>query len=137
MTLPELTAYLVSEGIGTANVTIFEDFMPPTPNSCVTLIEYGGRNDADVRVFGQAQMVREFPRVQVLVRGEPDDYVTPRNKAQAVMLSLSKLMGVTLSSVVYHLSTPLQSSPFPLVKDDLRRYTICVNFEFFKEISTS
>lgn len=136
MILPELSAFLVTQGIGTANVTIFENFMPPTPNSCVTLAEYGGRMDADVRAFGSAELVREYPRVQALVRGEPDDYVTARLKAQDVVRALSRVMVTTLTGVVWLTSTPLQA-PFVLKRDESRRYVFAVNFEFFKNISTS
>lgn len=136
MTLPELSAYLVAQGIGTANVTVFEDFMPPMPNSCVTLIEYGGRSDPNMRAFGQAEITREYPRVQVIVRGEPDDYVTPRLKAQDVLRALSRVMTVTLTGVEYYTSTPMQSV-FVLDRDELRRYTFAVNFEFFKQVSTT
>lgn len=136
MTLPELSAYLVAQGLGTANVTIFEDFMPPTPNSCITLIEYGGRTSPQIRAFGEAEMSREFPRIQVSVRGEPDDYVTPRIKAQDVMRCLSKLMSTSISGINYYTSTPIQS-PFPLLRDELRRYVFAVNFEFFKQVSTT
>jgi hypothetical protein len=134
--LPELTAYLVSDGQGVANVTLFEDFMPPTPNTCVTITEYGGRTAPDIRIFGQAEMTREYPRVQLLVRGEPDDYVTPRKKAQDVIRSMSKIMTTTLSGFVYLIVTPLQM-PFLLRRDELRRYVFAVNCEVFKQISTT
>ena len=136
MTLPEISAWLVTQNIGVANVTIFEDFMPPTPNSCVTVIEYGGRSAPDVRVFGQAEIAREYPRVQILVRGEPDDYVTPRLKAQDAMRAMTRIMTTTLSSVNYYTSTPIQSV-FPLVRDDLRRYVFAFNVELFKAVSTT
>jgi hypothetical protein len=136
MTLPELSAYLVAEGIGTANVTIFEDFMPPTPNSCVTIREYGGRADVNVRAFGQAEMTREFPRVQILVRGEPDDYTTPRVKAQDVMRAMTRIMSVTLSGIEYYTSTPIQSV-FPLMRDEVRRYVFAFNVELFKQVSVT
>jgi hypothetical protein len=134
--LPDLSAWLVTQSVGVANVTLFEDFMPPEPNSCVVLTEYGGRSDPNVRTFGQAEITREFSRVQALVRGEPDDYVTPRLKAQDVVRAMSRLMTVTLSGIVYYTSTPLQA-PFPLDRDQLRRYVFAVNFEFFKQVSTS
>ena len=136
MTLPEISAWLVAQGIGTANVTIFEDFMPPTPNSCVTVIEYGGRSAPDVRVFGQAEIAREYPRVQILVRGEPDDYVTPRLKAQDAMRAMTRIMTTTLSSVNYYTSTPIQSV-FPLTRDEMRRYVFAFNVELFKAVSTT
>jgi len=136
MTLPEISAWLVTQNIGVANVTIFEDFMPPTPNSCVTVIEYGGRSTPDIRAFGQAEMIREYPRVQILVRGEPDDYVTPRVKAQDVMRAMTRIMTTTLSGINYYTSTPIQSV-FPLDRDDLRRYVFAFNVELFKAVSTT
>lgn len=136
MTLPEISAYLATQSIGTANVNIFEDFLPPTPNSCVAVIEYGGRSSPDIRSFGQAEMTREYPRIQILVRGEPDDYVTPRVKAQDVMRAMSRIMTTSLSGVSYYTSTPIQSV-FPLVRDDLRRYVFAFNVELFKAVSTT
>lgn len=110
--------------------------MPPSPDSCVTLIEYGGRSDADVRTFGAAEVVREYNRVQALVRGAPADYAAPRAKAQDVLRALSRIMTTTLSGVQYYTSTPLQA-PYMLERDDLLRYVIAVNFEFFKQVSTT
>lgn len=134
MTLPELSAYLATQGIGTVGSTIFEDFLPPTPDACVALFEYGGRADHNIRAFGQAELTREFPRVQVLVRGAADDYGTPRVKIQDVLRALTRVMTVTLSGIEYYTATPLQS-PFTLERDGMRRYVLAVNFEFFKAVS--
>lgn len=136
MTLPELSAYLATQSIGTQNVTLFENFQPSSPNTCVTICEYGGRTAPDMRVFGAAEIVREYPRVQFLIRGEPDDYVTPRVKAQDTMRAVSRIMMTTLTGVVYYTSTILQP-PFVLKKDELRRYVLCFNAEFFKAVSTT
>lgn len=136
MTLVELSAFLETQSIGTRNVNLFEDFMPPTPNTNVTIFEYGGRTDPDVRAFGSAELIREFPRIHVEVRGEPEDYVTPRVKAQDVVRALARIMTTSLSGVAYYTATPLQA-PFPLLRDELLRYVFAVNFEFFKAISTT
>lgn len=136
MTLPELSAYLATQNVGTLGVTLFEDFLPPTPDACVALMEYGGRSSPDVRAFGQAEMTREYSRVQVLVRGAADDYVTPRTKIQDVTRILSRIMTETLTGIVYYTSTPLQT-PFVLERDGMRRYVLAVNFEFFKQVSVT
>jgi hypothetical protein len=90
----------------------------------------------DARIFGQAEIAREYPRVQFLIRGEPDDYVTPRVKAQDTMRAVSRVMVTTLTGVAYYTSTILQS-PFPLRRDELRRWVFCFNAEFFKAVSTT
>lgn len=136
MVLNDLSEFLESEGVGTRNVDIFEDFMPPTPDSCVTLIEYGGRTAPDVRTFGGAEMIREYSRVQALVRGGPSDYATPRVKAQDVMRVLSRVMSKTIGGVFYLTSTPLQP-PYLYDRDGLLRYVFVVNFEFFKQVSVT
>lgn len=136
MILADLTAWLATQGIGTVGATLLENFMPPSPDSVVVLTDYGGRYQPDVRNFGAAVMVREYTRVQALVRGGPEDYETPRRKAQDVMLALSKVMSVTLSGTDYFTSVPLQT-PRVIEKDGMQRYVFSVNFEFFKRVSTA
>lgn len=136
MMISEIVAYIVAQGAGTENVNLFKDFRPPTPHTCVTVTEYPGRTAADVWKFGQEGVQREYPRAQIVVRGEPNDYETPRLKAQALYLLVSKGGPSVMSGTQYYSITPLQP-PFLLEKDGLNRYVFAVNFEMFKEVTAS
>ena len=40
--LNDLAEYLEDQAVGTVGTDIFKGFMPPTPNSCVTIYDAGG-----------------------------------------------------------------------------------------------
>ena len=129
----EIADYLVANGVGTAVGTdVFRGFMPPLPDVCVGVYETGG--SAPENGFGTTGLLHEFPNVQIIVRGAPKDYATPRATADVAWRKLAEIQGTTLGSTKYLIVLPLQS-PAPLSKDARLRWLIAFNARCEKELS--
>ena len=137
MVLPELTTYLAaySPSLGlTGGTNLFYGIMPPTPDLCVALFEYGS-TPPEITV-GATVIGFEDPRIQVRVRGVKDDYDTPRLLLNKIVEALVKIQEQTLSGTQYHAVLPKQS-PFMLLMDDNFRLTFACNFEVTKDWSST
>lgn len=132
MVLAELVTYLEAQGVGTPATDLFYGFVPDTPDSLVCLMEYGGlRNEPEL---GGTTVRLEFPRVQVITRGAKQDYDTPRQKIQDVVVAFTKIGTQALSGVEYKAVEALQP-PFLLKRDDLFRFVFVCNFQVTKNFS--
>jgi|WetSurSiteA1Bulk_404760.scaffolds.fasta_scaffold78569_2 hypothetical protein len=132
-TATEIKAYLDSLGtLGTIRI----GFMPATPNVMGIINEYGGQ--APEHRYGVAGVGYEKPSIQILFRGEPDDYSGPRAKAEIAYRALAAIPPGALGAGVttqYLTINPMQS-PFPIRPiDDNRRHTIGFNCDLMKELS--
>ncbi len=132
MLLPELGTYLQTAGIGTLGTDLFLGLLPPTPDNCVVIAEYGGM--APEHNQGTLTLRYEFPRVQVLVRNT--SYATGMLKARDIMGDMAAAADSTMSGVVYHSVDALQS-PFFLQRDDNNRWVFACNYQVFKAVSSS
>lgn len=132
MLLPELGAFLSTQGIGTLGTDIFLGTLPAEPDNCVALRDYGGL--APEHDLGTDHLRYEFPRVQVLVRNT--DYVTGHMKAFDIVGDFEAIQDSTLSGVRYRCVDSLQS-PFCLKQDENRRWVFACNYQVAKAISTS
>jgi hypothetical protein len=86
--------------------------------------------------FGTEGLLYEYPQVQVVVRGAPDDYDGPFSNIEAIYLDLPKIQATALTSgKLYHLVRALQH-PFVLDRRDEKGRTVwVVNFEVKREVS--
>ena len=135
MLLPEVAAYLIAQGIGTAlDTDVFLGKIPADPDVVVVLSEYTGM--ADEPDLGTGNIRLEFPRIQVLCRGAKDDYATPRQTAQTAKQKLMKVLNQTLSGVRY-LAINVESGPFFLRRDQNDRIEIVANYQVTKEFSAT
>lgn len=135
--LNEIAAKLASLGLGTVGTTIHIQTMPETDASSsgmpmCAVYEYGGLA-ADLG-FGDTGILHEHPSVQVVFRGWPYDYATPRTSAGTAHNGLASVQGTTLSGTNYLLIRPSQS-PFPIKKDEMHRWYIGCNYQIDKEPS--
>ena len=81
MLLSEIAAYLALQpGLGAVGAYIRVGFMPDTPNSLLTVYEYGGAPPEGG--LGVTGIQYEWPGVQIVCRGEPNDYAGPRAKIE-------------------------------------------------------
>jgi len=137
MLLPELGAYLIAQGVGTALGTdMFLGKLPPTPDAIVAIFEYASLADEpDLGVDGK-NIRYEYPRVQIVCRGVRDDYATPRTTAQNAKKALMKVQGSTLTGTYYLAVTP-ESGPFFLRRDLNDRLEFVTNFQVYKGLSAS
>jgi len=79
---------------------------------------------------------REKPVVQLIVRGAPYDYATPRLWAQQIWVALGTIRNTSLSGVFYLWVKPLQSIA-KLHDDDYARRLWTAQFRIDKNVSTA
>ncbi len=131
--LSEIGDYLATELSATLGTDLFLGFMPESPDACTAIYEYAGVPPQTG--FGFAGIQHEQPGVQVVCRGEADDYTTPQAVAQVAYRKLAEVQGDTLGSTPYLMISPRQS-PFVLRRDDQRRVLIVFNAIAEKELSS-
>lgn len=136
MVLPELIAYLVAEGLGTAATNLFYAVEPPSPDDTLTLYEYGGL--ANEPEMGTPGTRLEFPSIQARARGV--DYNATRLRLQNVVSSFTKVgtdsSRIALSGVNYKAILAIQPPQY-LMQDVLFRYIFVCNFRVTKEFSAT
>lgn len=128
----EIVAKLVALGLGVSGTSLFIGLMPDTPNVCGTVYEYPGLEP--VMGFGSPGIDFETPAIQVVFRGEPRDYATPRANAESAYRGLAAVEATTLSGTFYHTITPRQA-PFLMRRDENERVYIACNFLCEKALS--
>lgn len=131
-TLAELEAYLLGAGLGLTSTNLTRVEMQPTPDVQTTLYEYQG--EPDDPGFGITVAQFEYPRVQVVCRGEVDDYDTPRLQLEKIRQKLASIRGATLSSTKWYFVTCL-GAPVSLGKDSNGRHRVACSFRIQKEPS--
>jgi hypothetical protein len=130
--LHQLASYLDTQGIGTYSPTsvdgdIFLNFLPIQPEECIGLFLYGGvavmttRNDDAIK-FDRAS-------IQIYVRGNPEDALTPQTKAKNIYNLLCGLSHTTLMTGGDFILNilPVQSEPVFLERDNNLRFEYTVN----------
>jgi minor capsid protein len=133
--LEELGVHLQTLGLGVLSETLFLDGFPQdapgasTPDLIAALVETPGFPSDSVH--GDTAPSREHPVVQLLVRGAPYDYATPRQWAQQIWLALGAIHNTPLSGVLYLSVHPMQSV-FKLRNDDYARRIVTAQFRIDK-----
>ena len=130
--LIEIGAKLAALGLGTVGTDIFLGELPASPYACGVVYEYGGI--APEKSFSTSTLRFETPAVQVVFRGLPGDYASPRAKAATAFAGLAAIEATTLSGTIYYEITP-QQSPFMLTRDENECVLIATNYLCQKEIS--
>jgi len=140
--LEEVRTQLISDSVGIADETkdwaIHLKLMPETKSAetgqwlgLICLYESGG-SSPDMG-FGSTIPRFKFPRLMVQTRGIPNDYDTPNTKIQLaydalIAIGSDQLLGSTKYQLVRAVS-----EPFPLGKDDNKRWRFSCNFDIQKE----
>jgi Bacteriophage minor capsid protein len=122
--LEELGTYLQTAGLGTMASTLFLGALPEdapgvsTPDLIAALVEIPGFPPEYTHdILGPS---REFPMIQLLVRGAPYDYATPREWAQALLMALGSIRNQALSGTFYLGAMPWHTV-YKLRDDDYAR----------------
>lgn len=135
MVLDELGIHLQTLGLGILAETLFLDGLPQdapgmaTPDLVAALVETPGFPSESIH--NTPEPSREHPVVQLLVRGAPYDYATPRQWAQQIWMALGSIRNTALSGVFYLTVHPLQSV-FKLRNDDYARRIVTAQFRIDK-----
>lgn len=132
MTLDEIGAFVASACSRTVGTDLFKGLLPTAPDVCMAIHEYGG-TEPDM-VFHRATIAVEHPRVQVVVRGAPHDYATPRAMAELAYRAMAEASAQVVSGTRYLQMRPLQP-PFSMGRDEKSRLLIGFNAQLDKEPS--
>lgn len=129
--LEDIAAYLATEAT-LATATIRTGRLPASPDSVIVVQEYGGVPPNTG--FGTPGLKDEMPGVAIRVRGDAEDYATPRATIQLVYRHMAKLQAMTLGTPgVFYRMARAQQAPFPLELDSDRRHVFGVNYLIEKE----
>lgn len=128
--LVEILTFLNTLSLGTITMAT----MPASPDVIGTIYEYAGR--VPEGRFGVVGVGWEKPAYQLIFRGSPHDYATPRAKAETAYRALAAVQpGSVGGSSAEYLWFDIQQQPFPLRKDQNERFYIAFNFYAYKELS--
>jgi hypothetical protein len=126
----EIADYLVTKGLGTFGVDIFDDKLPTDPDSAILIRPSGG--SGPTFGFGTPGVKTDNPTIQVKVRGLPYDPASGQAKAFSAYYEIAKIQAQTLGTSFYYTSNPLQP-PFQLERDANERFIWAFNVLFEKE----
>lgn len=123
-TLIDLATYLdTQQGSLTLGTNLFVGRMPDSPDTCVTLYEYGGT--APDNTMGGGLPVLQNPSVQIAVRASA--YSSAETLITSCSSSLESVVDELLSGTRYNRVSAIQS-PFPLERDTHDRIIFVQNF---------
>lgn len=135
MVVEEIADYLKALSYG----SIFRNAIPPGSAAggsdvCIALIAYGPTRSSEGR-FGSVELFREHPRVQVFVRGVPNDSLEPAQRANALYLEVGRIPVPTVIGGVRYLEVHILQPPAPLKQDENKCFRFAFNVEFYKDVS--
>lgn len=134
MLLDDIGSILQTAGIGTVGTDIFLNALPPSPDTCVAIMETAGLPPE--RTMGNSGVpLLERPGFQVLCRGARDEYQTTRTTANTVFRLIGAALEQTVNSTRY-LSIDAISSVFDAGNDENERPIIACNYLAIKEVTT-
>jgi len=116
---------LVSASVGTFGTDIFIGKLPLTPDLAVGIMQSGGKSPNPLFLV-------DFPSIQVMVRGKPNDYQGAIAKIQAVKDALLGLPVQTINGDKWS-RINIIGDINNLGYDDLNRITFSINFSLVVE----
>ncbi|MCG3776798.1 MAG: hypothetical protein JW395_3669 [Nitrospira sp.] len=132
MSTPALDVRLFLVNLGSLG-TIIIGKMPASPDVMGAINEYGGQTPEGA--FGVAGVKYEKPSLQIVFRGDPNDYAGPMAKARIAWAALAAVQpGVLTGASTTFLTIVPQQSPFSLGVDENKRFEIACNFYCTKEL---
>jgi hypothetical protein len=109
-------------------VNLFLGNLPAeAPNSVVLVQQYEGQ--PPTFTMGSAVSALESPRIQLLVRGEPEDYPTTYNWAYALRNLLGAITTRQTIDGINLLRIAPQGIPNPMPYDEVKRPRFTTNFQ--------
>jgi hypothetical protein len=125
----EMAAKLTAAGL-TTGYTVARGQLLSTPDKQIALYETGGTSP-DVAFGGDTV---DNPGLQIVVRGEAQDYDGPRETIEAIYQAILSWGAFTQSDTRYLNVTPLQA-PFVRNRDGNQRIEFAFNVLVSKELS--
>jgi hypothetical protein len=138
--LDDMASFLVAKLVGTlwngSTGTIFLGSMPDSsvePNAVIVLLEDSGSRPYET-MGTDSRPVIEQPRLTVLTRGEPSEYVEARGTCVAAWRQLCLIANETVNGTYYQRVAPL-GSPAPLDRDENDRWTFMASFDVMRAVT--
>lgn len=133
----DIQAYLSGAGLGlTSGTNLFRYLMPPSPDICVALDQYDSMSPEPDLGSNPGVIRAEYPLIQAVARGVPDDGDGPSAMLKAIvdklMLVGSSSSLTTLSGTRYQAIIPKQTPFFRNRDDNFRQEWVC-NFQVYKD----
>lgn len=126
--LEELVTYLDTQMPSlTAGTNLFANWMDDAPtvgNTIVSIYETPSVNPEHVMAVGTPPVTH--PSFQLMVRGEPEDYINTKVLIDGCWTALNNLMDTTLG--VYRVTMLATDSPFFIGRDNSNRLKLVANF---------
>jgi len=97
------------------------------PNSAVLIQQYAA--GAPTFTMGTAVFALENPRIQIQVRGEPEDYPGTWSWTRAIQYAMGAFTSITTLDGLTILRAEPTSAPNPLPYDDANRPKFTINFQ--------
>lgn len=110
---------------GTLGTNLFLAVLPETPDACVAIYENSGSSPTFTMGSGGIQI--DYPMLQIICRGNREDYPTTRDKAESIRVLLATVLEKTVSGVHIMRIEPMGSVNL-LGVDPKYRPLVSVNF---------
>lgn len=123
-----LAGHISTNNLGTQGTSLFIGQMPDTDILTSVLSEYEG----DVIETNASGIAIYRPSLQVRVKGQSEDYESPRARIAAIQTLLSAISNQTINSVDFLRVRPT-SSILSLGQDERLRWSFSINFEVLVE----
>ena len=129
--------YIEDQGHGTFGSDLFLARMPEAPDACVGVFEYDG--GVPLETMGVSGIAVDRISIQVLVRGDREDYPGARDLAAAIREDLATITNQTFTptggSATLVLRVRPNGSLNPLAYDANERPLISANFDCMVEVT--
>lgn len=130
--LDEVTGFLAGQLGLTLGADLFAQYLPDAPDLAMVIYEYAG--EAPSWTHDGLGIAYERPRIQVVARGNIEDYQSARTMAANAFQALVQVKNLVLAGVRYVVVEPLQS-PFESHRDQKARPHVACNYRIEKVVS--
>lgn len=129
MWLDDIADLLTTGGMAASSSSIGRDYMPPTPNTFISVYGTGGLPPT----YTMAESVLEEPTLQIICRAS--SLVEAHTLARGCYTVLNGLTKRAINSVTYHWAQPSQE-PLLLARDENDRFLVSCSYTIKKDRST-
>ena len=126
----DIATLLQTKQLGVLGTNIFYSREPAKAGVLVTIYDVGGRQDAN------AKWLREYPEVQIRVKGLPDDYGSAWDKMQTIKEALLGHQPVVINSAWNYIGMWINGDPVHLGNSDDDRSIVISSWRLVREFYT-
>lgn len=127
----EVKAMLVGASVTTTGLIFIGDLPERTPDLCLAIRRPAGGLRPEKK-FGSAAIGYDRPRLQLVARGDVNDYVSGRALIDAAYAACAAVQASTLSGTLYHALEP-EHPPIYAGEDKNKRPVFVLNVQAVRE----